>query len=93
MIQTLTYTVFSMWPPVVLKPCEALQRMTIRDLMPQDPNDQPQEPSLNDTTPPAHEFDQDEHEEDDEHHDQVQEESNVQGEMRVMVIRKKHHHI
>jgi hypothetical protein len=33
--------------------CYALQRMTIDDVRPQDPNDQPQEYSPNDTTPPA----------------------------------------
>jgi hypothetical protein len=58
MIQTLTHTVFSMWPPVVLKPrlmqvdldlvedeeapCDALQRMAIGDVRLQDPNDQSQ---------------------------------------------------
>jgi hypothetical protein len=34
-------------------PCNALQRMTIGNGRPQDPNGQPQEPSPNDTTPPA----------------------------------------
>jgi hypothetical protein len=34
-------------------PCDALQRMTIGDVRPRDPNDQPQEQSPNDTTPPA----------------------------------------
>jgi hypothetical protein len=53
-------------------PCDALQRMTIGDVRPQDPNDQPQEPSPNDTTPPTQELDKDKHEEEDEHHDQVQ---------------------
>jgi hypothetical protein len=33
--------------------CDALQRMTIGDVRPHDPNDQPQEHSPNDTTPPA----------------------------------------
>jgi hypothetical protein len=33
--------------------CDALQRMAISDVRPQDPNDQPQEPSPNDTTPPT----------------------------------------
>jgi hypothetical protein len=61
-------------------PCDALQRMAIGDMRPQDPNDLPQEHSSNDTTPSAQELDQDEHEEEDEHHDQVQEESNDQGE-------------
>jgi hypothetical protein len=60
-------------------PCDALQRMAIGDVRPQDPNDQPQEQSPNDTTPLAQELDQDEHEEEDEHHDQVQKESNDQG--------------
>jgi hypothetical protein len=60
-------------------PCDALQRMSIGDVRPQDPNDQPQEPSPNDTTPPTHVLDQDNHEEEDEHHVQVQEESKDQG--------------
>jgi hypothetical protein len=60
-------------------PCDALQRMAIGDMRPQDPNDQPQELSPNDTTPPTQGLDQDNHEEEDEHHDQVQEESNDQG--------------
>jgi hypothetical protein len=34
-------------------PCDALQRMAIGDMRPQDSNDQPQELSPNDTTPPA----------------------------------------
>jgi hypothetical protein len=59
-------------------PCDALQRMAIGDVRPQDPNDQPQEPSPNDTTPPTQELDQDKHEEEDEHHDQVQLKSNDQ---------------
>jgi TATA-binding protein-associated factor Taf7 len=53
--------------------------MTIGDVSPQDPSNQPQESSSNDTTSPAQEFDQDEHEEEAEHYDQVQEESNDQG--------------
>jgi hypothetical protein len=53
--------------------------MTIGDVGPQDPSNQPQESTPNDITPPAQELDQDEHEEEDEHHDQVQEESNDQG--------------
>jgi hypothetical protein len=60
-------------------PCDALQRMAISEVRPQDPSDQPQGQSSNDTTPPAQELDQDNHEEEDEHHDQVQEESNDQG--------------
>jgi hypothetical protein len=60
-------------------PCDALQRMTIGDVRPQDPNDQPQEQTPNDTTLPAQGLDQDNHEEEDEQHDQVQEESKDQG--------------
>jgi hypothetical protein len=60
-------------------PCDALQRMTIGDVRPQDPSDQPKGHSLNDTTRPAQGFDQDKYEDEDEHHDQVQEESNDQG--------------
>jgi hypothetical protein len=58
-------------------PCDALQKMAISDIRPQDLSNQPQVQSLNDTTPPAQGFDQDEDK--DEHHDQVQEESNDQG--------------
>jgi hypothetical protein len=57
-------------------PCEALQRMTIGDVRPQDPSE-PQAP--NDTTPPAQGLDQDNHEEDVEPNDQRQEERNDQG--------------
>jgi hypothetical protein len=64
--------------------------MTIGDVRPQDPSNQPQEISPNDTTPPAQGLDQDNHEEDVELNDQGQEESNDQGEMR---INEKHHHI
>jgi hypothetical protein len=52
-------------------PYYALQRMTIDDVIPQDPNDQPQEPTRNDTTPPAQGLDQNKHEDKDEHQDQV----------------------
>jgi hypothetical protein len=51
-------------------PCDALQRMMICDVRPQDPSNQPQETSPNDTTPPAQCHDQDNHEEDDEPNDQ-----------------------
>jgi hypothetical protein len=57
-------------------PCDALQRMVIGDVRPQDPSNQPQETTPNDTTPPEQNFDQDNHEEDDELNDQDQEESN-----------------
>jgi hypothetical protein len=43
-------------------PCDALQRMMIGDVRPQDPSNQPQKTSPNDTTP-AQGFDQDNHEE------------------------------
>jgi hypothetical protein len=36
--------------------------MTISDVIPQDPNNQPQETSPNNTTPPAQGLDQDNHE-------------------------------
>jgi hypothetical protein len=61
-------------------PCDALQRMAIGDVRPQDRSNQPQETSPNDTTPPAQGLDQDNHEEDDEPNDQDHEESNDQGE-------------
>jgi hypothetical protein len=60
-------------------PCDALQRMVIDDVRPQDPSNQPQEISPNDTTPPAQGLDQDNHEKDDEPNDRGQEESNDQG--------------
>jgi cobalamin biosynthesis protein CobT len=60
-------------------PCDALQRMTISDIRPQDPSNQSQGQSPNDTTPPEQGLDQDKHEEEDEQHDQVQEESNDKG--------------
>jgi hypothetical protein len=53
--------------------------MTIGDIRPQDPSNQPQETSPNGTTLPAQGFDQDDHEEDIEPNDQGQEESNDQG--------------
>jgi hypothetical protein len=34
-------------------PCDALQRIMIGDVSPQDPSNQPQETSPNDTTPPT----------------------------------------
>jgi hypothetical protein len=57
-------------------PCDALQRMVIGDVRPQDPSNQAQETTPNDTTPPTQGLDQDNHEEDDEPNDQGQEESN-----------------
>jgi hypothetical protein len=60
-------------------PCDALQRMVVGEIRPQDPSDQLQGQSPNDTTPLAQDLDQDNHEEEDEHNDQFQEESNDQG--------------
>jgi hypothetical protein len=74
-------------------PCDALQRMAIGNVRPQDPNGQPQEPFPNDTTPPAQGLDQDNQEENVEPNDQVQEESNTQGEMRMLGIMEKNHNI
>jgi cobalamin biosynthesis protein CobT len=59
--------------------CDALQRMAIGNVRPQDPNDQPQEPTPNYTTSPTQGLDQDNNEEEDEPNDQAQEESNDQG--------------
>jgi hypothetical protein len=59
--------------------CDALQRMAIGDVRPQDPSNQPQETSPNDTTSPVQGLDQDNHEEYVEPNDQDQEESNDQG--------------
>jgi hypothetical protein len=56
-------------------PCDALQRMMICDVRPQDPSNQPKETSPNNTTPPAQGLDQDNYEEDNEPNDQGQEES------------------
>jgi hypothetical protein len=60
-------------------PYDALQRMVIDDVRPQDPSNQHQETSPNDTTPSIQGLDQDNHEEDVEPNDQSQEESNDQG--------------
>jgi hypothetical protein len=60
-------------------PCDALQRMAIGDVRPQDPSNQPQENSPNDTTPPTQGLGQSNHEEDVEPNDQGREESNDQG--------------
>jgi hypothetical protein len=60
-------------------PCDALQRMAIGDVRPQDPNDQPQEQTPKDTTPPAQGLDQDNNKEEDGPNDQAQEERNDQG--------------
>jgi hypothetical protein len=72
--------------------CDTLQRMAIGDVRPQDPNDQPQEQSPNDTTPSA----------------QVlikitmkkmntmikfKRRARIKGEMRMIGIKEKHHHI
>jgi hypothetical protein len=59
-------------------PYDALQRMDIGDIRPQDLSDQPQGQSPNDITPPEQGLDQDKHEEEHEQHDQVLEESNDQ---------------
>jgi hypothetical protein len=60
--------------------CDALQRMTIGDIRPQDPSDQPQGQSSNGTTPPEQGLDQDKYEEEEEEqYDQVQEETNSRG--------------
>jgi hypothetical protein len=72
--------------------------MTIGDIRPQDPSDQPLGQTPSDTTPPTQGLDQDEHEGEDEHHDQVQERAMIKGEMRIIGIRKKatqeqNHHI
>jgi hypothetical protein len=57
-------------------PCEALQRMAIGDVRPQDPSE-PQAP--NDTTPPTRDHDQDQEDEQNEYQAHDQEESNDQG--------------
>jgi hypothetical protein len=59
-------------------PCDALQRMAIGDVRPQDSSNQPQKTFPNDTTPPAQGLDQDNHKEDVEPNDQGQEKSNDQ---------------
>jgi hypothetical protein len=57
-------------------PCEALQRMTIGDVRPQDLSES-QAP--NDTTPPTQNHEQDQEDEQDEYQAHDQEESNNQG--------------
>jgi hypothetical protein len=66
-------------------PCEALQKMAIGDVRPQDPSE-PHTP--NDTTPPTqdHEQDQEDEQVKDEAHDQ--EESMYKGEVRIIGIMK-----
>jgi hypothetical protein len=59
--------------------CDALQRMVIGDIRPQDLSNQSQEISPNDTTPPVQGLDQDNHEENIELNGQGQEESNDKG--------------
>jgi hypothetical protein len=54
-------------------PCDALRRMAIGDVRPQDPSNQSKKTSPNDTTPPAQGLDHDNYEEDDEPNDQDQE--------------------
>jgi hypothetical protein len=66
-------------------PCEALQRMTIGDVRPQDPSES-QAP--NDTTPPTQDHEQDQEDEQDEDKAHDQEESIDQGGMRMMGIIK-----
>jgi hypothetical protein len=57
-------------------PCDALQRMAIGNVRPQDPNEQLEDHSPSDATPPTqgldqdHEEKQDEHVDEDEHHNQ-----------------------
>jgi hypothetical protein len=66
-------------------PCEALQRMTIGDVRPQDPSES-QAP--NNTTPPTQDHEQDQEDEQDEDKAHDQEESIDQGGMRMMGIIK-----
>jgi hypothetical protein len=47
--------------------CDALQRMTIGNVRPQNSSNQHQETTPNDTTPPAQGLDQNEHKDKDEH--------------------------
>jgi hypothetical protein len=67
--------------------------MIIGVVRPQDPSNQSQKTFPNDTTPLARGLDQDNHEEYVEPNDQGREESNDQGGMRMMGIKKKYHHI
>jgi hypothetical protein len=60
-------------------PCDALQRMAIGDVRPQDSSEQQEGLSPNYTTPPTQESNQNEEMDQDEHNDQVQEESIDQG--------------
>jgi hypothetical protein len=60
-------------------PCDALQRMAIGDVRPQDSSEQQEGLSPNYNTPPTQESNQNEEMDQDEHNDQVQEESIDQG--------------
>jgi hypothetical protein len=51
-------------------PCDALQRMTIRDVRPQDPSEHHASQAPNDTTPPTQDPEQDQ---EDEHQDEQEE--------------------
>jgi hypothetical protein len=53
-------------------PCEALQKMAIRDVRPEDPSEPQASQSLNDTTPPTqdHEQNQEDEQNEDEAHNQ-----------------------
>jgi hypothetical protein len=77
-------------------PCDALQRMAIGNVRPQDPNEQLEDHSPSDTTPPTqgldqdHEEKQDEHVDEDEHHNQKSKRrAMIKGKMRMMGIKLK----
>jgi hypothetical protein len=72
-------------------PCDALQRIAIGDIRPQDSSDQLQGQSPNDITPSEQELDQDKHEEDS---TMIKSKRRaMMGKMRMMGIMEKHHHI
>jgi hypothetical protein len=72
-------------------PCDALQRIAIGDIRPQDSSDQLQGQSPNDITSPEQELDQDKHEEDS---TMIKSKRRaMMGKMRMMGIMEKHHHI
>jgi hypothetical protein len=73
--------------------CDALQRMTIGNVRPQDPSNQPQETSPNSTTPPHNVLIKIIMEKMMNQMIKTKRRAMIKGEMSIMGIKKKHHHI
>jgi hypothetical protein len=74
-------------------PCDALQRMVIGDVRPQDLSNQPQETSLNDTTPPTQGLDKIIMKKMLNQMIKAKKRAMIKREIRMMGIKEKHHHI